>query len=110
MNVYTQGDIVWSVVTFREGLPSGLQGNAVDPEVVEFYYEPNGSAPSDTITYTDATVPQVGVIARLGVGRYIVGIDTSDFLGETLEVWPVSGGYQVTGWKKFLVEPVGGSC
>lgn len=108
MNVYTQGDIVVSRVLIRESLPGGLQGNAVDPDVVTFYYEPNGSPPSATITYTDATEPAVGTIARVGVGRYITWVDTTDFLGETLEVWPVSGSYQVTGWKKFLVIPVGG--
>lgn len=108
MNVYTQGDIVVARVTFRESLPDGSPGIAVDPSTVEFYYQPNGAPPSETIAYTDATEPYIGTIGRVGVGRYLTWIDTSDFLGETLEVWPCSGSYQVTGWKKFLVIPVGG--
>jgi hypothetical protein len=110
MNVYTQGDIVVSRVTFREGLPGGLAGPAVDPSTVTFYYQPNGAPPSETITYTDATEPSIGTIARIGVGRYITWIDTIDFLGPTLEVWPKTpdASYQVTGWKRFLVNPIGG--
>jgi hypothetical protein len=109
VNVYTQGDIVVSEVVFRERLPGNLPGPAVDPTTVDFYYQPDNSAPSDTITYVDATTPAIGTIAKIGIGRYVTWIDTTDFLGVTLEVWPASGDYQVTGWKQFEVVPVGGS-
>jgi hypothetical protein len=108
MNVYTQGDIVVSQVTFRKVNPDGSPGIAVDPSTVDFYYQPNGAPPSETITYTDEDQPFVGTIGRIGVGRYVTWIDTTDFIGPTLEVWPTDGSYQVTGWKRFLVIPVGG--
>jgi hypothetical protein len=99
MNVYLQGTIVVSNVTFRDT----ESGNAVDPETVEFYSEPFDSEPTDTITYTSATVPAVGTIARLGVGRYRTWVDTSEISGVVLEAWNASGNYQAVGRKSFQV-------
>ena len=91
--------MVVSSVTFRD--PTTWE--CVDPGTVQFFYQPGTSPASYTITWTDATTPAVGTIARLGVGRYKTWIDTSDFLGQTLEQWDATGAYQAIGASYFLV-------
>jgi|SRR5665213_785371 len=100
---YLQGSIVISNVRFRDEVTRA----AIDPTTVEFYYQINGQGPSTTITYVDATVPSVGVIARMGVGWYQTWIDTTSFAGTTSEFWNGVGVGQAPGQKQFIVIPTG---
>lgn len=99
MNEYQQGNIVVSEVVFRS-----VAGIAVDPSTVNFAYEV-GTSVSAPITYDDATEPVVGVIARLGVGRYVTWIDTTDILGVVTENWTSGGQFQAAGRRQFKVIP-----
>jgi hypothetical protein len=96
---YLQGSIVISNARFRDEVTRA----AIDPTTVEFYYQINGQEPSPTITYVDATVPSVGVIARMGVGWYQTWIDTTSFVGTTGEFWDGLGVGQAPGQKQFTV-------
>lgn len=102
MNEYWQGEVVVSEVIFRDKATN----DAVDPTTVTFYYQLEDGTPSAVLTYTGATSPAVGVIARVGVGRYVSWIDTTAFVGVTKEVWPSTGDYQTVGRRLFKVKPV----
>ena len=99
MKDYPQGSIVVSEVHFRDE----ELGIAVDPETVEFYYLVTNEAPSTVLTYTNATIPAVGTIARLGVGWYKTWIDATAFVGVTGEFWDGLGANQAPGEKQFNV-------
>jgi hypothetical protein len=109
VNVYTQGSIVVSEVVFRDKQNNSI---AVDPEVVDFYYLlGNPLAPdftSETLTWESGIIiPAIGVIARLGVGRYVTWIDTSGAAGVCTPVWPSEGEYQAVGWNPFQINLIG---
>jgi hypothetical protein len=101
VNVYLQGAIVVSDVQFRDPENSNI---AVDPTTVTFYYDVgDGQIVSDTLTYTSATVPAVGTIAKMGIGWYRTWIDTSDFAGIAAQEWDGAGTNQAPGEKFFEV-------
>ena len=99
MTQYLQGSVVRSVVQFRDEVTKV----AVDPATVEFCYKILGQSPTSPWTYTNATVPAVGIIARLGVGNYEAQIDTTSFIGKTLEMWDGLGTGQAPGDRWFEV-------
>ena len=100
---YLQGSIVVSDVHFKD--PSTEE--AMDPTTVKFYYVPNGEPQSTQITYTNATTPLVGTIARLGVGWYRTWIDSTLFVGLTTEFWDGLGANQAPGQRQFIIIPRG---
>ena len=105
MNVYLQGSIIVSDVRFRDPENSNI---AVDPTTVTFYYDVgDGQYVSDTITYTSATTPAVGTIAKMGIGWYRTWIDSTNFAGVTAAEWDGEGSNQAPGEKFFQVTPRG---
>jgi hypothetical protein len=103
MNIYLQGEIVISDFRFRNPENSNI---AVDPTTVTFYYDVGaGQVVSDLLTYTSATQPAVGIIARMGVGWYRTWIDTTDFAGIVAQEWDGWGANQAPGEKFFQVNP-----
>lgn len=104
MKEYLQGRVVVSEVYFRDEQAK----IAVDPNPVQFYYQPCDTAPSDTLEWDgETTEPAVGTIARLGVGHYMTYIDTTSFIGVTDEYWDGFGVHQAPGERQFRVLPRG---
>ena len=99
MSVYLQGSIIESEVRFLN--PD--TNTAADPTTVEFRYQIAGQSPTAAITYTSATIPAVGVIAKLGIGWYKTWIDSTSFIGKTLEMWDGLGANQAPGDRWFEV-------
>jgi hypothetical protein len=81
-----------SIVEFRS-LFQNESGQAVDPTNVYFAYRVTGLPASAPISYNpgDATVPAVGVIARIGVGRYSTWVDTTGVSGVLNPSWTSTG-------------------
>ncbi len=83
-----------------------LTKDAVDPTTVAFYATNNG-VQSPTVTYSGATTPAVGVIARLGVGWYRVFVDTTLMSGDAFGTYEGEGANQAPGERWFYVRPRG---
>ena len=101
INQYTEGDVVVCDVQFRNEITK----LAEDPTTLTFYYQPDGSSPSETITYTGAVVPSVGVIARLGVGWYRTYVTSTGLQGLIGEHYTGTGAAQAPGDRQFWVNP-----
>lgn len=87
MTSYPSGSIVKFRATFY------ANGRPVDPAIVHFAAQLNDGAWTDTITFTSATVPAVGTLARLGIGVYESWYDTTGTSGELVgRIWSTGVG------------------
>jgi hypothetical protein len=100
MAVYDQVSVVRSRVTFLDDETD----EAVDPDTVTFSYQLTGQSPTTPITYSGATTPSVGVVAKVGTGRYETWIDTTSILGDVIELWTGTGAHQAPGTRIFTVK------
>jgi hypothetical protein len=89
MNHYPQGSLVQFQNIFRD-----INGFAVDPTAVTFALKVGQNPSSAPITYTSATTPAVGTIARTGVGRYCTWGDTTSISGPLVGKWTSTGAGQ----------------
>jgi hypothetical protein len=80
-----------NVVQFNVQFTNTSTGAPVDPGVVTFSYTVNGGANQDQITYGAATVPAIGVIARISTGVYQTWISTTGLLGTVVGQWVATG-------------------
>lgn len=85
MNTYTDGTIVECLVQFFND-----QNVAADPTTVTFKYSPGGGA-TVTLTFSGATTPAVGVVAKLAVGEYETQLDTTGVTGTWTYEYLASG-------------------
>lgn len=78
MNVYPEGAVIRLIVTFTD--PE--TGTNIDPDTaaVETASGANPAAPGTTTTYTysSATQPAIGTLARTATGVYEVWVDTTN--------------------------------
>jgi hypothetical protein len=80
-----------NVVRFDVSFTSTSTGAAVDPTTVTFAYQVNNGAYTTPVTYTSATTPAVGVIARLSAGNYEVWVNTTGITGQLTGEWISTG-------------------
>lgn len=94
----TEGQIVESVATFTDE----DTGANVDPTSVAFTYlvvsaaGPKVTAAPVTLTYSGATVPAPGIVARTAPGVYEAQVDSTGLAGYWYLEWPVTGTGQAT--------------
>lgn len=83
-----------------------LTGGAVDPSTIT-YYTTNNGVQTPTVTYSGATSPAVGVIARLGAGWYRTFVDTTLMSGDAYGTYEGDGAAQAVGERWFYISPRG---
>jgi hypothetical protein len=86
MNTYTQAQIVYA-----PGLFTDINGNPVDPVVVEFVYDCTNLASPVRNNYTGLS--GIGNVQKLSTGSYVFQINTNILLGYLVWEWFGSGGY-----------------
>jgi hypothetical protein len=84
---YLNGNIAQFTVTFT----TEATGAVIDPTTITFKYQTNGGAFTTPITYTSATTPSVGVIARISTGVYETWVDTTSLSGVLTGEWVSTG-------------------
>lgn len=87
---YIAGNIIEDIATFT----ADDNVTDIDPTTVTVVYEWQYAGVTygpNTITYAGATTPAVNTIAKLGVGRYNVQLDTSLFPGYWVYQWHGTG-------------------
>ncbi|MGH9917516.1 MAG: hypothetical protein ACRD6W_01385 [Nitrososphaerales archaeon] len=67
--------------------------NVGDPGTLVLAYSVNGGD-TITLTYTDATVPRAGLIARLSEGVYEAQVDLTSLSGSITRYWQSTGANQ----------------
>jgi len=85
---YLAGNIVKFDVSFTDS----SSGAYVDPGSVKLTYTINNVAQGTTYTYTTVTTPAVGVIAKVGTGKYEFWLDTTNLNGVITATWTATGG------------------
>jgi hypothetical protein len=102
MKHYPEGSLVQFQNVFRDA-----NGFAVDPEVVTVTIQAGSGPPGATLTYSGATVPAVGTLARVGVGRYATRADSTDCGGaELAALWIAPPGTgQAEKWDTVYIDP-----
>jgi hypothetical protein len=89
---YLAGNVAQFTVTFT----NEATGDVVDPTTIEFSYSINGGSYTSPWTYTNATTPAVGVIARISTGIYEVWVDTTGLSGILTGLWVSTGTNQAS--------------
>lgn len=82
-----EGNIAQFTVTFNVTGTSTM----IDPTTVSFSYSLNDGASTDEITYTSASTPAVGVIARLSQGVYATWVNSTGMVGLLTGTWVSTG-------------------
>jgi hypothetical protein len=98
LNTYMAGQVVQSNGMFI----TTSTGALVDPTVVDFKYSIAGGT-TTTLTYSGASVPAVGVVARLSQGVYAAQVDTTGSPGTWEYEWYTTGTGQTVGASSFTV-------
>jgi hypothetical protein len=110
MNSYPEGSLVQFQNIFRDD-----NGYPVDPEVVTFTWEtgtlvlpddwtPSGP-PSTPITYSGATSPAVGTLARYAAGHYLTWVNSTGVANENIGgKWVSTGAGQAAKWDYVYIQ------
>jgi hypothetical protein len=81
------GNVAQFTVTFT----TESTGQPIDPTTIVFSYSVNGGATLNSWTYTSATTPAVGTVARISTGVYEVWVDTTGLNGNLVGNWLSTG-------------------
>lgn len=103
MNQFIQGTLVTLTGPFKDS-----SGNLVDPTTVTLKYRlaTTSFGQTTTLTYTGASEPAIGVIARIAEGVYVAWIDSTNMApGVWVQVWTSTGLGQAAGDELFEVLP-----
>jgi|GEM_PF-5640214 hypothetical protein len=109
MNSYPEGSLVQFQNIFRDD-----NGYPVDPEVVTFAWglgtltgdtwTPSGP-PNAPITYSGATTPAVGTLARVTRGHYLTWVDATGVANENIAgKWVATGTGQAEKWDYVYIQ------
>lgn len=97
MNTYTAGQVLVCTATFT------VSGVNTDPTTVEFKYALSTSGSTvngttTTLTYSGATQPALGVVAKTATGVYEAQVDTTGMgAGDLTYEWVSTGAAQTVG-------------
>ena len=81
------GNVAQFTVTFT----TESTGSLIDPTTIVFSYSLNGGATINSWTYTSATTPAVGTVARISTGVYEVWVSTTGLNGLLVGEWVSTG-------------------
>jgi len=101
-NSYVAGQVVQVTAVFT----TVATGAVVDPGTIAFKYAitVNGvTGATTTLTYSGASTPAVGVVARTSAGTYVAQVDTTSKPGYWQIEWVSTGTGQTTQPSDFLV-------
>lgn len=90
MAAYQEGNLIRFTVVFTDT----ITGDLVDPDTVSFSWRVGTFPVSSILTYASATVPAVGVLARLSEGTYETLGDATGLWGEAIGKWKSTGNGQ----------------
>lgn len=118
MNAYREGNLITFQVTFHSQGWDWSQDPTtllVDPDTVSFSWSEGLWTPPDTfvpsgsvtaLTYSSATVPSVGVVAKLSEAIYATQVDVTGIESQHLGgKWVSTGDGQAEIWRYVKVRP-----